>query len=324
MTAIPNMDDTSIDAPVAWHYGDPFREQRLLLDGTAQIDLSHYGVVLVSGEDRLSWLHSLTSQDFLSEFVSLQALILSPQGHLEHDLHAIEDGTQTWLIVEPGTSNALTKYLTMMKFMLRVDVQDVSADFAVIGSSGWVDSEYPTWHSPIAFAIPGNVTDIYVANRPDTWQVSQIIVPRLQLDEVLNSKPVVGTWAWDAHRIRAGVPRLGFESDTRTIPHELGLIAAAVHLNKGCYRGQETVAKVYNLGKPPRRLVQLQIDGSTNDLPGIGSPVTWNEKEIGRLTSIIQDFENGPLGLAVIKRSVDVDAQLLVGSIAASQTPIVQ
>lgn len=318
------MDDTSIDAPVAWHYGDPFREQRLLLEGTAQVDLSHYGVVVVTGEDRLSWLHSLTSQDFLSEFASLQALILSPQGHLEHDLHAIEDGTQTWLIVEPGTSVALTKYLTMMKFMLRVDVQDVSDDFAVIGSSGWVDSEYPTWHSPIAFATPQGVTDIYVANRPDAWQVSQIIVPRLQLDEVLNSKPVVGTWAWDAHRIRAGVPRLSFESDTRTIPHELGLISAAVHLHKGCYRGQETVAKVYNLGKPPRRLVQLQIDGSTNDLPSIGSPVTWNEKEIGRLTSIIQDFENGPLGLAVIKRAVPVEAQLLVGTIAASQTPIVQ
>ena len=324
MTAIPNMDDTSIDAPVAWHYGDPFREQRLLVDGTAHVDLSHYGVVVVSGEDRLSWLHSLTSQDFLSEFVSLQALILSPQGHLEHDLHAVEDGEQTWLIVEPGTAPALTKYLTMMKFMLRVDVQDVSDDFAVVGASGWVSSEYPTWHSPAAFGTPQEITDVYVAQRPDAWQVSQIIVPRLKLDDFLNSKSVVGTWAWEAHRIRAGVPRLNFESDSRTIPHELGLISSAVHLHKGCYRGQETVAKVYNLGKPPRRLVQLQIDGSTNDLPVVGTSVTWDEKEIGRLTSVIQDFENGPLGLAVIKRAVPVDAQLLVGEIAASQTPIVQ
>jgi hypothetical protein len=101
------------------------------------------------------------------------------------------------------------------------------------------------------------------------------------------------------------------------------LITPAVHLKKGCYRGQETVARVYNLGKPPRRLVQLQIDGSTNDLPTIGTPVFAAGVEVGRLTSVVQDYESGPLGLAVVKRNVSLNTVLLVGDIAATQTPIV-
>ena len=133
----------------------------------------------------------------------------------------------------------------------------------------------------------------------------------------------VGTWAWEAHRIRAGVARFGFETDHRTIPHELGLITPAVHLQKGCYRGQETVARVYNLGKPPRRLVQLLIDGSTNEVPALGTPIFADGVEVGRLTSITQDYESGPLGLAVVKRNVPLDATLLVGDVAAAQTPIV-
>ena len=132
-----------------------------------------------------------------------------------------------------------------------------------------------------------------------------------------------GTWAWEALRIRAGVPRLGFETDHRTIPHELGLIAPAVHLNKGCYRGQETVARVHNLGRPPRRLVQLELDGSTNELPERGSDVLHDGQVIGRITSVTQDFEHGPLALAVIKRAVPTDTDLHAGSVAAGQTPIV-
>ena len=153
--------------------------------------------------------------------------------------------------------------------------------------------------------------------------MSEVIVPRDELATALADHPSVGTWAWEAHRIRAGVPRLHLDIDTRTIPHEVGLIAAAVHLNKGCYRGQETVAKVYNLGKPPRRLVQLLIDGSTNELPELGSAIFFGDKTVGTLTSIVQDYEFGPVGLGVIKRTVPLDTVLDVAGIAASQVPVV-
>ncbi len=323
MTAIPHMDDASIDAGVPWHYGEPFKEQRALVAGNGRVDLSHRGVVTVTGADRRTWLHSLTTQDFESPSTTLSSLILSPHGHIEHDLHVVDDGETTWISVEPGTAPDLVKYLDSMRFMMRVEVADVSDQYAVIGAPGWIEaSDFPVWHSPSAF-LTSTPADKYIATRPADWQVSEIIVPRDRVGEVMQGHELVGTWAWEAHRIRGGVPRLNFETDHKTIPHEIGLISSSVHLNKGCYRGQETVARVYNLGKPPRRIVQLMLDGSTNDTPIVGDLVSWDGKEVGRVTSVTQDYESGPLALAVIKRSVPTDAVLTAGTVAASQTAIV-
>ena len=322
MTAIPMMDDTSIDASVPWHYGDPFKEQRTLLEGIGRVNLSHRELIRISGPERNEWLHALLTQHLLEPFTSTQALSLSPNGHIEHDLHLVDDGQATWLILETGNAQSFLPYLTKMKFRADVVIEDVTGNYAVVGAPGWVSSEYPVWHSPSAYLASPESVVAYVPIRPASWQVSEIIVPRELLETEL-SNVRIGTWAWEAHRIRAGVARFGFETDSRTIAHELGLITPAVHLQKGCYRGQETVAKVYNLGKPPRRLVQLQIDGSTNELPELGTPIFFEDAEVGRLTSITQDYESGPLGLAVIKRNVPMDATLLVGGVAAAQTPIV-
>jgi tRNA-modifying protein YgfZ len=319
MTAIPNMDEQSLDAQIPWHYGDPFKEQRNLVNGIGQVDLSNRGVVTVTGQDRLSWLNSLTTQDLLTAVKSTQALILSPHGHIEHDLHLIDDGETTWLIIEPDTAELLVNYLNSMKFMLRVEVTDRSDEFAVVGSPNWIDTAYPTWHSPEAYLISG--TDPYVPSRPHSWAVTEFLVNRSELTNHLIDP--IGSWAWEAHRIRAGVARLNFETDHKTIPNEIGLIGSAVHLNKGCYRGQETVARVINLGKPPRRLVHLELDGSTNELPARGAEVFNGENVVGRVTSVIQDYESGPVALAVIKRTTPVDATLTVAGISAAQTPIV-
>lgn len=324
MAAIPSMDLTSPDSDVPWHYGEPFKEQRNLISGVGQVDLSNRGVVSVTGPDRNSWLNSLTTQDLLSTYKSTQSLILSPHGHIEHDLHVIDDGETTWLIVEPETAQSLVTYLESMKFMLRVEVADQSAEFAVIGAPGWVETQFPTWHSAEVFSNAGSLSmasDPYVPNRPASWVVSEYLVPRTELAEHLTNP--VGTWAWEAHRIRAGVPRLNFETDHKTIPHEVGLIGSAVHLNKGCYRGQETVARVFNLGKPPRRLVHLELDGSTNELPSRGDELFNGETSVGKITSVIQDYESGPVALAVIKRNVSVEAVLTVNGVAAAQTAIV-
>lgn len=321
MTAMPSMDLTSPDANIPWHYGEPFKEQRNLIAGIGRADLSNRGVVSVSGPDRNTWLNSLTTQDLLTTFKSTQSLILSPHGHIEHDLHVIDDGEVTWLIVEPGTAEPLVTYLNSMKFMLRVEVVDRSADFAVVGAPGWLETQFPTWHSAEVFAANSTV-DPYVPTRPATWQVTEFLVPRSELADHLTEP--VGSWAWEAHRIRAGVPRLNFETDHKTIPHEVGLIGAAVHLNKGCYRGQETVARVFNLGKPPRRLVHLELDGSTNELPSQGDELFNGETSVGKITSVVQDFESGPVALALIKRNVPVEAVLTVNGISAAQTVIVQ
>lgn len=313
------MDLASPDAKIPWHYGDPFKEQRALVAGNGRVDISNREIVTVTGPDRNSWLNSLTTQEMLTPFKSTQSLILSPHGHIEHDLHAIDDGQTTWLIVEPNTAENLAKYLDSMKFMLRVEVKAVSDNYAVVGAPGWIETNFPTWHSPNAYVDFDN--DPYVTKRPAQWKVTEYIVPKEQLsNELINP---VGSWAWEAHRIRAGVARLNFETDHKTIPHEVGLIGPAVHLNKGCYRGQETIARVVNLGKPPRRLVHLELDGSTNELPKLGDEVTHDGQVVGRITSVVQDYESGPVALAVIKRNISPELVLTVNNISASQTPIV-
>jgi folate-binding protein YgfZ len=134
----------------------------------------------------------------------------------------------------------------------------------------------------------------------------------------------VGTWALDAERVAAGRPRHGFDTDAKSIPNELGVIHGSVHMNKGCYRGQETVAKVYNLGKPPRRLVMLHLDGHAVVMPPTGTPVMNGEIQVGFLGTVARHYELGPIALAIVKRNTPVDAELTVEGVAASQQIIVE
>jgi tRNA-modifying protein YgfZ len=286
-----------VDAGVADHYGDPLREQRTALSDGAVVDRSHRGVVRVDGPDRLSWLHSLTSQH-LTELPAGQwteALVLSPHGHVEHHLTLVDDGSATWMHVEPGTAPALVGYLDSMRFMLRVEVADVSTSYAVlsrVGAEGGVHDE---------------------------------LVSRESLVDAVDATalPLAGHGAFEALRVASGRPRLGFETDHRTIPHEVGWIGPAVHLDKGCYRGQETVARVHNLGRPPRRLVLLHLDGTQDTLPPPHTPVELDDRAVGFLGTAVHHAELGPIALAVIKRQTADDAHLTVAGMAAKAERLV-
>ncbi|MCQ9164566.1 MULTISPECIES: folate-binding protein YgfZ [unclassified Arthrobacter] len=313
-----------LDAGVAAHYGDPLREQRLLAGylgkpGTAVVDLSHRGVVTVSGPDRLSWLNTLSSQSLthLAPGAGTELLLLSVQGRIEFDARVVDDGGTTWLVVEAGEAAPLAEWLTSMKFMLRVDVTDVSAGWAVLGSV----VEVPEWDGLVVWTDPwphiGAGGWSYAAveegahpglERP--WH--EYLVPAADLVATVGTRPLAGAWAAEALRIAAWRPRRGAETDDKSIPHELDLLRTAVHLAKGCYKGQETVARVHNLGHPPRRLVFLQLDGSQHTIPAPGSGVFAGERKVGVVTSVAQHYEMGPIALALIKRTVDPDAALVV------------
>ncbi|CAM5723051.1 YgfZ/GcvT domain-containing protein [Streptomyces pseudogriseolus] len=304
-----------VDEGVAAHYGDLFREQRALADGTGFVDLSHRGVVTVSGPERLGWLHLLLTQHVqeLPPHQATEALILSANGHIEHALYLVDDGETTWAHVEPGTQEALVAYLESMKFFYRVEVADRTEDIAVL-------------HLPagsIAEAPEG------VAVR-ETPYGRDLFLPRDGLEEYARTAgPAAGLLAYEALRVEQHRPRLGFETDHRTIPHELGWIGSAVHLQKGCYRGQETVARVQNLGKPPRRLVFLHLDGSEVHLPVPGTELRLADdgpdgRKIGFITTSVRHHELGPVALALVKRNVPVDAPLLAGDTAAAQETVVE
>ncbi|WP_030750534.1 folate-binding protein YgfZ [Streptomyces griseus] len=303
------------DEGVAAHYGDLFREQRSLADGAGFVDLSHRGVVTVTGDDRLSWLHLLLTQHVsdLPAGQATEALILSANGHIEHALSLVDDGETVWAHVEPGTRGELIAYLESMKFFYRVEVADLTEEFAVVHLPAGSTADAPE----------GAVVR-------ETAYGRDLFLPRGELESFAAAHgPAAGVLAYEALRVEGHRPRLGFETDHRTIPHEVGLIGTAVHLQKGCYRGQETVARVQNLGKPPRRLVFLHLDGSEVSLPGHGTPLRLaadgpEGRQLGFVTTAVRHHELGPIALALVKRNVPVDAPLIAGTTAAAQETVVE
>lgn len=331
---------------VAAHYGEPVAEQRMLAAGRAIVDLSDHGVVTVTGPDRLTWLDSLTSQSLaaLAPGHSAETLLLDPNGRLEHAMHVVDDGVTTWLLVEGSAAPALAAWLDRMRFMMRVEVADVTAQWATIGQllpEGTALLVVPAapngqpllWRDPWVSVQSGGWQYAAESEHPAAqFTAAEYLVERSRLAEITDavrarSLAVAGHLALEALRIAAWRPRFGAEVDERTIPHELDWMRSAVHLTKGCYRGQETVAKVHNLGHPPRRLVMLHLDGSDALLPEHGSPVLAEGAPVGVVTSSARHHELGPIALAVVKRSLDPAAALTIEvegvAVAAAQQVIV-
>ncbi|HAM45346.1 MAG TPA: folate-binding protein YgfZ [Propionibacteriaceae bacterium] len=288
--------ESGVDAGAVWHYGDPFGEQKALAAGLAGVDLSHRPVFTIAGPDRLSWLHAITSADFahLTPGMPLNAYILNPQAHLQHGFAATDDGERLWCHTEPGRAEALLAWLRKMVFAAKVEISEPLADSVVAMPPGGVPQVVP---AADAEALLGEIR--------------------------------AGTWAAEAMRIASGLPRIFLDTDERTMPNELAnpdgdALGPAVHLNKGCYPGQEAVARTFNMGRPPRRLTVLHLDGSADQLPPVGADVTTVDGEVvGRMGTSDRHYEWGPIGLALLKRTVEVEAPLGVDGIAAAQQVLV-
>lgn len=350
MTAVlvEALDPTSPDAGIPAHFGDPLREQRTLATAVGVVDRSHRGVLALPGADRLGWLHNLTTQHLsaLGPHEGTELLVLSPHGHVEHHALVTDDATTAWLDVEPGTASGLLDFLARMRFMMRVEPADATADWALLslvgpaapeaaatlGATGLrpPDVVEPPGPKFAAGSVPQRPTSRYaVSPLPGTGGWARrgplgvdLLVPRAAQADVLATLdvPRCGVWAYEAIRVAARVPRLGFETDHRTLPAEVGWLAATVHLEKGCYRGQETVARVHHLGRPPRRLVLLHLDGVTTDHPPARhTPVTTPDgREVGFVGTALRHFELGMVALALIRRSVADTAPLRVEGAAAA------
>ncbi|MFM7860316.1 MAG: YgfZ/GcvT domain-containing protein, partial [Candidatus Nanopelagicaceae bacterium] len=277
--------ESTPDRGAILHFGDPVKEQRALAAGSAWADLSHLEIVAITGVDRLRWLHDLTTQH-LEAFQGgwSTGLILDHLGHIEHQFLIYDgvDATETsWLIVDVDRSASLIEYLKKMQFTMRVEVRDASKERSLIKVPGFTDD----LGGPFALVERGEIPEF-----PGATQV--------------------GIWALEAERVAAMRPRIGLETDHKSIPNELNLLNKSVHLNKGCYRGQETVAKVHNLGQPPRKLVLLHLDGSEVDMPEIGASVERDGISVGFIGTVARHHELGNIALAVVKRNVDANSKL--------------
>lgn len=310
-----------------WHYGDPLGEQRAAQVGAVVVDRSHRAVLTLSGADRRSWLHSISSQHVndLPDGAVVQNLSLDGQGRVEdHWIQTQLDGV-TVIDTEPWRGEPLLDYLRKMVFWADVTVEP--ADLAVLSLLG------PRLADPDVLAVldigslPAESTAValpgggFVRRMPAAAIELDLVVPRAQIADRIAALTATGVqragvWAYEAHRVAAHRPRLGVDTDERTIPHEVGWIGGpglgAVHLDKGCYRGQETVARVHNLGKPPRMLVVLHLDAAS-ERPATGDPVLAGGRPVGRLGTVVDHVDEGTIALALLKRGLPAETPLTTG-----------
>lgn len=338
MSALPSAvpaPETGPDAGAVWHYGDPLGEQRSAASAAVWVDRSHRAVLTLTGKDRQTWLHSISSQHVsaLPEGVVTENLSLDLQGRVEDHWIQTDLGGTTYLDTEPWRGEPLLTYLRKMVFW--ADVQIEPADMAVLSLLGPALAEEGVIEALGCGELPPEATAValpgggFVRRLPAPGIELDLVVPRQSAAEYtrrLSEAGVrpAGVWAYEAHRVAARRPRLGVDTDERTIPHEVGWIGepgvGAVHLDKGCYRGQETVARVHNLGKPPRMLVILQLDGSS-DRPVTGDAVTAGGRNVGRIGTVVEHADEGPIALALLKRALPVETELVAG--AEAQAPAV-
>lgn len=338
------------------HFGNPLREQALLAQGQAWAWLSR-DVVEVSGADRFSYLTTISSQvltDLENDGSCRQVLFLDANGHILYAALAVaalvpDSGEQSvLLLVDAGCGEGLAQLLNSRRFMLRVQAQ-VRPNWQVAGAigdgvqklAGVVENLVTTWRDPWPGITPGGSTYFTGTRHPGANYRAGGVVVALEAGQTAPGQEQapgqepgqapaageliqagdltqVGELAWEALRIEAGLPRWACEVDARAIPNELDWLRTGVHLNKGCYPGQETIARTVNLGRPPRRLVQLQLAGWQGQLPEVGArvylPAGDNPagKVVGAITSVARHWELGNIALALVRRGVPAQAELAV------------
>jgi len=333
--AVPPQDE-SPDLGVAWHFGDPFGEQRAASRGAAVVDRSNREIIAVPGEDRLSWLHLMISQHVsdLPEGAGTEALVLDSQGRVDaHMALAHADGT-VWIDTEPGATatgargdkQSLLAYFASMVFWSKVEPRDATAEKAVLSVVG---PSAPEVLEKVGLSAPTDTYGVTVGDaivRRMPGGSYDLLVPRADIAQwwerlTTAGARAMGSWGYEALRVENLRARVGVDTDERTIPHEVNWVPVAAHVAKGCYRGQETVAKVHNIGRPPRRMLLLHLDGSADNLPVTGDPVLAGDRTVGRVGTVVQHHELGPIALALVKRSIGAETELTVAGAAAAIDP---
>lgn len=299
---------------VAWHYGSPLVEQRIFETGTGLVDRSNRKVIKVEGPDAPTFLNNILSQkvDTASDGFSAGALNLDAQGRIEHSMHITVVGDVFYLDTSAAEFDSLLSYLSKMIFWSQVTVEE--ADLALITLIG---QDIPLPDAVFARRVEWNGPPrIDVAFRRENLDEG--------VDKLLNAgAQLVGLMAYTAERVKALEPQAGIDLDDKAIPHEIahwigrGEHVGSVHLTKGCYRGQETVARVDNLGRSPRLLVLLHLDGSAPVDPLPGAEIKSGARTVGRLGTVVHDADYGPIALGLIKRSA-LDKSLHIDDVSLS------
>lgn len=297
------------------HFGNPLLEQRKLLEGQAYVHRSDQSVIEIIGSEAKSWLHSLLSQNILNLEAgeSTEALLLTVQAHVEHQLKIIATETGVFVITASQSVESLMAWLTKMIFRTKVELV-IREDLMVVG--GFFSMPGICWVDGFSNEP---VSSVRYAQDRASFDYREYLVEQLPQD-----REPAGLLAYHALRISAGRPEIT-DVDSRSLPHEFDWLSSAVHLSKGCYRGQEAVSKVHNLGHPPRRLIILNLENG-DSLAATDDKVFYQDKEVGSVRAGALHFEQGSIALALVNRNTPyLDLAIEIGGqkVGATQQVLV-
>jgi tRNA-modifying protein YgfZ len=314
---------------VAADYGDPAAEERAFTDGAALVDRCARGAVLVEGPDALSYLQSLLSQDIaaLGDGQGVHALLLQPQGKLDTDLRLLRVGDAAWLDCEVGRGEGLAASLRRFKIRIKAEVEDRTGDWGCLTLRGpevaaRVEAAGgpplpPEAHAHVPWSWGTGVTRLVRADWPGGPPGADLVGPVAELAGVWTALVAAGftpagLTAYEAARVRAGVPRQGLDIDEKTIAQEAFLELDAVSFTKGCFLGQELVCRIDTRGHVNRLLRGLEIkQGGIDTTPPAGAGIVVGDKEVGALTTVARS-KDGVVALGYVRREVDVPADVVV------------
>jgi folate-binding protein YgfZ len=320
---------TDLGVSVAADYGDPGGEERAFTDGAALVDRCGRGAVLVDGPEAIKFLQSLLSQDIvaLADGQGVHALLLQPQGKLDTDLRLLRVGDAAWLDCEVGRGEPLAASLRRFKIRVKAEVEDRTGDWgclllrgpdvaARVAAAGGPPLPAEA-HSHVPWGWGTGATRLIRADWPGGPPGADLVGPVGELAGVWTALRAAGftpagLTAYEAARVRAGVPRQGLDTNERTIPQEAFLELDAVSFTKGCFLGQELVCRIDSRGHVNRLLRGLQLgELGIATTPPAGAGIVVADKEVGTLTTVARS-EGGVVALGYIRREVEMPADIVV------------
>jgi tRNA-modifying protein YgfZ len=294
-------------------------QYRQLREECGLLDRSERGKLLVSGSEAAEYLQGQLTNDIeaVPPGEGIYAALLDRKGHMQGDMRVLRpgEGPDLLLDTEPEALEAVRRHLAMYKIGREVDVVDVTAERALLSLIGPRAAEIAG--SP---ALPENLCEeVTVAGTQvlavGTAEGIDLIFEAEARERVAAALLAAGAAevspeAVEILRIEAGRPRFGAEMGTATMPAEAGIVEQAVSFTKGCYIGQETVARLHYKGKPNRHLRGLKLSGAG---AAPGDSISLGEKEVGRLGGVGVSPAFGPIGLAILRREAEPGATVAVG-----------
>jgi folate-binding protein YgfZ len=293
-------------------------QYRQLREECGLLDRSTRGKLIVSGAEAAEYLQGQLTNDVeaIEPGDGLYAALLDRKGHMQADMRVLRpgEGPDLWLDLEPEGLEAARRHLQMYKIGREVEVTDVTAERSLFSLIGPRSVEIAG-----TAALPENVCETAAIAGAECLAVGtaagiDLFVPASEHERVREALLAAGAVevspeAAEILRIEAGRPRFGAEMGTATMPAEAGIVEDAVSFTKGCYIGQETVARLHYKGKPNRHLRGLRLSAPAP----AGSPVRLGEKEVGTLGSAAVSPAFGPIGLAILRREAEPGATVAVG-----------